>query len=193
MVKLFAFILFITTLPIYPVLYVLIKLSSPGPFIFRQKRMGKNKKIFTMYKFRTMIKNAEKLKEKYIDLNETSGPAFKIKNDPRYTKIGKILARSAIDELPQLIDIIKGEMTFVGPRPLPVNESQKIPKKYDARFSVLPGLTSPWVVEGSHRLSFSKWMRLDVEYTKNKNTWYDIKIIGKTIVLIIKSILTLYD
>lgn len=184
MTQLIGFILLMLTLPLYPIIFVAIKLNSPGPFIFRQKRMGKNKKIFTMYKFRTMVENAEDLKPKLKKFNEASGPVFKIRNDPRYTKVGKILTRSAIDELPQFVNIMKGEMAFVGPRPLPIDEAEQIPSKYEKRFSILPGLTSPWVVSGSHRLSFEKWMELDCDYAKNKNAKGDLIIILKTILLI---------
>lgn len=187
--KFFALTLLTITLPLYPLLFILIKSTSPGPFIFRQKRIGKDKKVFTMYKFRTMIENADALKPKLQSCNEAHSPTFKIYNDPRYTKIGKLLARTAIDEIPQLINIIKGEMSFVGPRPLPVAEAEQIPDKYTARFSILPGLTSPWVVKGGHKLTFEEWMRLDVKYTADKNIWYDIQIIFQTIITLAKVIL----
>ncbi len=187
MQRLFGVICLILTLPFYPIIFVAIKLNSPGPYIFQQKRMGKNKKIFTMYKFRTMVNNAEKLKIKYLTRNEADGPAFKIRNDPRYTKVGKLLAHLAIDELPQLLNVIRGEMAFVGPRPLPISEAKQIPKKYEVRFSVLPGLTSLWVIQGSHKLSFNKWMELDCEYVKIKNIWVDIVIVIQTMLLLIKS------
>ncbi len=153
--------------------------------------MGKGKKVFTIYKLRTMVKDAEKLKSKYLHLNETDGPVFKIRNDPRYTSIGRFLARTALDELPQLINIIKGEMAFVGPRPLPVEEARNVPKKYDARFSILPGLTSTWVIKGSHQLKFEQWMELDLKYVKNKTLWGDFEIILKTFFLIFKSLINI--
>lgn len=184
MQRILGLLLFILTLPLYPLLFIVIKLSSQGPFIFRQKRMGKDKKIFTMYKFRTMVENAEELKSKFNNLNEADGPVFKIRHDPRYTKIGKILTRTAIDELPQLVNIIKGEMAFVGPRPLPVAEARQVSEKYSLRFKVLPGLTSPWVIKGGHTLTFDQWMKLDITYTKNKNTKTDLIIIFKTILLL---------
>ena len=190
MSRLIAFFIFILTLPIYPALFLLIKFTSPGPFIFTQIRSGKNKKHFTMYKIRTMVKNAEELKTKYEKLNETDGPAFKIRNDPRYTTFGKVLAHTGLDELPQLINIIKGEMAFVGPRPLPISEAQNVPEKYSERFSVLPGLTSPWIIQGSHKLSFKTWMELDCQYVKNKNIKDDFIIILKTIIIILRSILS---
>lgn len=191
MQRIIALLFFFITLPLYPILFVLIKLSSPGPFIFRQKRIGKDKKIFTMYKFRTMVQNADKIKYKYAKLNEDDGPLFKIRNDPRYTKVGKFLAWSAIDELPQLINIIKGEMAFVGPRPFPVEEANKIPKKYDGRYEVLPGLTAPWVLEGFHKQSFEEWMESDLKYVKEKSVILDIMIILKTIKVLVGGLLNL--
>lgn len=174
------FLLLIST-PIWPLFYLSVKLTSSGPFIFKQKRMGKDKKTFTMYKIRTMPKNAENLKKKYQRLNEVDGPVFKIRNDPRYTKIGKILSHTALDELPQLVNVLKGEMALVGPRPLPVNEALKVPKKYQERFSVLPGITSLWIIKGAHRLNFEKWMELDLEYVKRRSLGYDIIIFTLTV------------
>jgi len=182
-----ALLLLIFSLPLYPFLFLAIKLSSKGPFIFSQNRMGKNRKPFRIYKFRTMHQNAEKIKFKYAKLNQSDGPTFKIYNDPRFTPIGRLLAHSALDELPQLFNIIKGDMAFVGPRPLPIEEANKVPKKYELRFSILPGLTSPWVIKGAHKLTFDTWMRLDIEYVSHKNIWYDSKIILLTGVFIIKS------
>ncbi len=153
---------------------------------FKQKRLGKDKKSFTMYKFRTMVDNAEDLKSKIYHLNEADGPVFKIRNDPRYTKVGKFLSHTGLDELPQLINVIKGEMALVGPRPLPVDEAKKIPKKYERRFSVLPGMTSPWIIKGAHRLTFKKWMELDLEYVKNKSIKYDLVVLEKTALTIFK-------
>ena len=167
-------------------MFFLVKLTSKGPFIFKQKRLGKDKKRFFIYKIRTMIENAEDLKSKIYHLNEADGPVFKVHNDPRYTKIGQWLAHTGLDELSQLINIIKGEMSFVGPRPLPVNEANKVPKIYERRFSVLPGLSSLWVVKGTDHSDFNKWMRLDLEYVKNRSFWYDIKIILQTAILILK-------
>lgn len=137
-----------------------------------------------------MAEGAEKMREKYKSLNEVKkGPVFKIYDDPRYTGIGKFFAHSALDELPQLVNIIKGEMSFVGPRPLPVYEATKIPKKYRDRFTVLPGMTSSWIVKGAHQLSFDQWMKLDLDYVKKASFWYDMSIIGPTILLTIQSII----
>lgn len=131
-----------------------------------------------------MVVDAENLKSKIQNLNEADGPVFKIRNDPRYTKFGYFLAHSGLDELLQLINIVKGEMAFIGPRPLPVEEAKKVPKKYERRFSVLPGISSLWVVEGTNHRDFNKWMMLDLEYVKKKSFWYDIKITIKTINLL---------
>ena len=186
--KLIAVILFILSLPLLIIFLFCVKLSSKGPFIFKQKRMGKDKKVFTMYKVRTMVWNAERLKKKYMKFNEIDGPVFKIKDDPRFTGFGKLLSYTGLDELPQLINIIKGEMAFVGPRPLPVIEALKVPKKYQKRFEVLPGVTSPWVLKGQHTLNFSKWMELDLKYIKNRSRVYDIRISLSTAFLILKLI-----
>lgn len=183
-----ALILFTLTLPFYPFLFIAIKLTSPGPFIFSQKRVGMGKKVFVMYKFRSMVENANNLKVKYKHLNELDGPFFKINKDPRLTWVGKIMVPLGIDELPQLINVMKGEMALVGPRPFPVDETVKIPEKYTDRYSVLPGITGLWVIRGSHKLTFEKWMELDIEYTKKKNIWYDIKIIFQTVVTLIKTL-----
>ncbi len=161
-------------------------MGESGQLIFSQKRAGKNKKPFTIYKLRTMIVGAENLKSKIKNLNEANGPVFKIYNDPRYTKLGTFLAHSGLDELPQFINVIKGEMDFVGPRPFPMKEAIKIPKKYERRFSVLPGMTSSWVTEGASHKSFDNWMKLDLDYVNKKSFLVDILIFVKTIFFITK-------
>lgn len=176
-----ALILLILLLPLLVVLYFVVKLTSRGPFIFKQIRAGKNKRQFIMYKIRTMVEGAEKLKYKYIKLNEADGPVFKIRQDPRYTKLGIWLAHSALDELPQLFNVLKGEMSLVGPRPLPQDEAEKIPLGYQQRFSVLPGMTSLWIIKGAHQLTFNQWMESDMEYLKRKSIFYDIKILLLTL------------
>ena len=140
-----------------------------------------------------MVVGAEDLRSKIYHLNEADSPVFKIKNDPRYTKFGRFLAHSGLDELPQLINIVKGEMVFVGPRPLPIEEAKKVPKKYYTRFSVLPGLSSLWVIKGTDHSDFDRWMKLDLEYVKDKSFWYDSKITIKTIWLLIKLLLKNYE
>lgn len=189
MQRLIALILLIILSPFLLVLFILVKLTSKGPFIFKQKRWGKDKKPFYIYKIRTMVEGAERMKRKIKDLNQAAGPVFKIYNDPRHTKIGHFLAHSGLDELPQLLNVVKGEMAFIGPRPLPVEEANKVPKKYERRFSVLPGISSLWVVEGTNHQDFDKWMRLDLEYVKKKSLWYNLKIAIKTIFLLLKLII----
>jgi len=184
--RLIAFILFILVSPVLFLLFLVMKATSPGPFVFRQKRIGKGKRIFIMYKIRSMKVGADKTQAKLKSRNEADGPVFKIKEDPRFTPLGRMLSRTGLDELLQFINIIRGEMSFVGPRPLPVVEARQIPKKWDARFTVNPGITSPWVVAGSHKLTFRQWMESDVRYVKEKSITYDLKVGFRTVVLIIR-------
>jgi len=187
--RILALLLLVLVMPFILLFFLLIKLTSPGPFIFKQKRAGKNKKPFILYKIRTMVGNAEDLRFKIYHLNEADGPVFKIHNDPRYTKIGKFLSHTGLDEILQLINVIKGEMDFVGPRPLPTYEANKLPKKYERRFSVLPGMTSPWLINGAHMIPFNQWMELDINYVKNKTLLGDFKIFIKTVIIVISLIL----
>lgn len=179
--KILSLLILVFLFPLILLFFLLIRLMSQGPFIFEQKRAGKNKKPFTLYKIRTMVVNAENIKSKISNLNEADGPVFKIKNDPRYTKIGKFLSHTGLDEIPQLINVIKGEMDFVGPRPLPVDEANKVPKKYERRFSILPGITSLWIIRGAHNLTFDQWMKLDMEYVVKKSISYDSEIFLTTL------------
>ncbi|MFC1711769.1 sugar transferase [Patescibacteria group bacterium] len=184
----FSLLILALTWPIFIVIAVFIKLSSPGPIIFKQKRVGKNGKTFTLYKFRTMIKNAQNQQKKYLKLNEADGPVFKINSDPRFINgLGKILARSGLDELPNIINVLKRDMSWVGPRPLPVNEAKKINQKIrKIRQSTLPGITSLWVISGAHKLTFTQWMKLDKQYLNKINLSTDISILLKTAQMIIK-------
>lgn len=187
--RVIAFILFIFCLPLLAILYFLVKRDSPGPFLFVQQRAGKGKKPFWIYKIRTMVNGAESLKPKVQKLNEIDGPVFKIRNDPRFTRIGKLLSHTALDEIPQLINIVQGTMTFVGPRPLPLNEAQNVPLAYVKRFTVLPGITSSWIVRGAHTLSFREWMRLDCQYVQKKTPLLDLQIIIQTSFLVVRFII----
>lgn len=166
--------------PILIVVAILIKIESKGPLIFSQERVGINNKKFKMYKFRSMVVNAEDMKEKLEKQNERKGPMFKIKNDPRVTTIGRFIRKTSIDELPQLINILKGEMSIVGPRPsLPKEVIQFEPWMLE-RLKVKPGLTCYWQVQGRDHIEFEDWMRLDVKYVKDRNFLLDIKLIFKT-------------
>lgn len=191
--KILSLLILIILTPFILLFFLLVRLTSQGPFIFKQKRAGKNKKPFTLYKIRTMVENADNLKSDIYHLNEAEEPVFKIRNDPRYTKIGRFLSHTGLDEAPQLVNIIKGEMDFVGPRPLPVEEAKKIPKKFEKRFSVLPGMTSSWIVRGAHNLTFAQWMQFDLEYTDKKSFIYDAKIFVKTFKIIISLIIKKND
>ena len=181
-----ALIILLLLLPLLGILYVLVKLTSRGCFIFKQKRMGKDMKIFTIYKIRTMIEGAEKLQNKYKELNQYNDPIFKIHEDPRYTTVGKFLAKAGLDEIPQLINILKGDMTIVGPRPLPISEGKKVPKRYIKRFKVLPGIIPPWLRVGSESLTTNLWLEEDLKYVKNKSLKYDSVLFLKGMMHLIK-------
>ncbi|MBS5950340.1 MAG: exopolysaccharide biosynthesis polyprenyl glycosylphosphotransferase [Clostridium sp.] len=166
--------------PIMLIVAILIKLESTGPVIFSQKRVGLNGKEFNMLKFRSMVQNAEELKEKLQKQNEMSGPMFKIKEDPRVTKVGRVIRKTSIDELPQLINILKGEMSLVGPRPSLPKEVAKFEPWMLERLNVKPGLTCYWQVSGRNNIDFEEWMKLDIKYVKDRNIGLDIKLIFKT-------------
>jgi lipopolysaccharide/colanic/teichoic acid biosynthesis glycosyltransferase len=161
---------------------IAIKLTSPGPIFFRQQRSGLNGKPFVMYKFRSMVSNAEQLKQELAVLNEMSGPVFKVSQDPRVTRVGRFLRKSSIDELPQLFNVLKFEMSLVGPRPLPVDEVKRFDDRaHRRRLSVKPGLTCTWQVSGrSDVRDFKEWVRMDLEYIDNWSLWLDHKILWRT-------------
>jgi exopolysaccharide biosynthesis polyprenyl glycosylphosphotransferase len=166
---------------------IAIKLTSPGPILFRQKRSGLNGQPFTMYKFRSMTTDAEQRKIELAALNEMSGPVFKVTNDPRITKIGKIIRKYSIDEFPQLFNVLKGEMSLVGPRPLPVDEVSRFDDfAHRRRLSVKPGLTCLWQIKGRNEVTdFKDWVRLDLEYIDNWSIWLDLKILWQTIPVVL--------
>lgn len=167
--------------PIIAIVACAVKVTSKGPIFFSQKRVGKNGELFEMYKFRSMVVNAEELKENLEDQNEMSGPMFKIKDDPRVTKVGKFIRKTSIDELPQLWNILKGDMSLVGPRPSLPKEVEQFDNWMFKRLSVRPGLTCYWQVSGRNNIDFEDWMKLDVKYVEERNIWIDIKLIFKTI------------
>ena len=167
--------------PLFIVIAIIIKATSKGPVFFSQKRVGKNGKEFDMYKFRSMVVNAEELKEKLASQNEMSGPMFKMKDDPRVTKVGKFIRKTSIDELPQLWNVFKGDMSLVGPRPSLPKEVAQFEEWMYKRLEVKPGLTCYWQVSGRNNIDFEDWMKLDVKYVDERSTWIDIKLIFKTI------------
>jgi exopolysaccharide biosynthesis polyprenyl glycosylphosphotransferase len=168
---------------LFVILAILIKLTSPGPVFFRQQRSGLNGSPFTLYKFRTMVTNAEQFKHELEAMNEMSGPVFKVTNDPRVTPFGKWLRRYSLDELPQLFNVLRTEMSLVGPRPLPVDEVKRFENlAHRRRLSVKPGLTCLWQISGRNQISdFKDWVRLDLEYIDNWSLWLDLKILVRTI------------
>jgi exopolysaccharide biosynthesis polyprenyl glycosylphosphotransferase len=181
-----ACLLLILTLPVTIVAAIAVKLTSPGPVLFVQARVGYNKRIFDLYKFRTMVVDAEKMQRKLETSNEMDGPVFKIEDDPRITKIGRWLRKTSIDELPQLYNVIRGDMSLVGPRPLPVRDYNGFKKDWQRRrFSVRPGLTCLWQINGRNHTSFEDWMKLDMQYIDNWTLFGDMKILVQTIPVVI--------
>ncbi len=172
--------------PIFLIIGFIIFFTDGWPVIFSQKRVGKDGKVFVMYKFRTMVRDAESLKRKYLKLNEVDGPVFKIKDDPRFVGVGKRLARSGLDELPQLWNVLKGEMSLVGPRPLPVDEAKSLTKEQRKRHLIRPGITSTWVVEGAHYLTFHQWNKKDHDYIQRANLRTDISVLVESLFLVVK-------
>lgn len=166
---------------------VLIKLTSPGPIFFSQKRIGQNKRKFVIYKFRTMAVDAEERMKQLEHLNEVSGPVFKIKHDPRITPVGSFLRKTSIDELPQLFNVLKGDMSLVGPRPLPIRDYEGFSEDWHRRrFSVRPGITCLWQVNGRSSIPFEQWMELDMQYIDKWSLWLDLKILAQTIPAVLK-------
>ncbi len=170
----------IVLIPIFLLVAILIRLESKGNPIFSQERVGKDGKKFKMYKFRSMVANAEELKDKLYCENEICGPMFKMKKDPRITKIGRFIRKTSIDELPQLFNVLRGEMSLVGPRPSLPKEVIKFEDWMMDRLSVKPGLTCYWQVSGRSDIGFVEWMRLDVKYVEERNTLIDMKLVFKT-------------
>jgi exopolysaccharide biosynthesis polyprenyl glycosylphosphotransferase len=174
-------------LPILISVAIAIKISSPGSVLFLQERIGLNKRRFNIYKFRTMVPNAERLIETLREHNETDGPTFKMKSDPRITPIGRFLRKSSLDELPQLFNVLKGDMSLVGPRPLPVRDYQGFNGDWQRRrFSIKPGITCLWQINGRSGITFNQWMLLDLKYLDEWSLWLDMKILAKTLPAVLK-------
>jgi lipopolysaccharide/colanic/teichoic acid biosynthesis glycosyltransferase len=168
--------------PLLLVIAVLIRLTSPGPILFTQERFGYQKRRFTMYKFRSMVIGAEHALGDLESQNEVGGPVFKMSNDPRVTRLGSFLRKTSIDELPQLFNVLRGDMSLVGPRPLSTRDVSRFDEPWlMRRFSVLPGLTCIWQVSGRSMLSFNEWISLDLEYIDNWTLLLDLEILARTI------------
>jgi exopolysaccharide biosynthesis polyprenyl glycosylphosphotransferase len=178
-----AFFALLVSALFFLVVALFIKLTSPGPVFFRQKRCGLNGQPFTMLKFRSMVSDAEQHKSELEALNEMDGPVFKVTNDPRVTRVGRFLRKWSIDEWPQLINVLRGEMSLVGPRPLPVDEVNRFDNlSHRRRLSVKPGLTCLWQISGRNNVrDFKDWVRLDLEYIDNWSLWLDFKILCRTV------------
>jgi lipopolysaccharide/colanic/teichoic acid biosynthesis glycosyltransferase len=172
--------------PLFLLVGVLVKLTSRGPVFFVQERAGRNGHPFRLCKFRSMVMGADRLRGELLHLNEVDGPAFKVTNDPRVTLVGRILRRLSLDELPQLWNILKGDMSIVGPRPLPVGEARACERWQRRRLSMRPGLTCLWQINGrSHIRRFDDWARLDLEYIDNWSLSLDMHILVKTVPAVI--------
>lgn len=183
-----ATLLLVLVSPLLLLLALLVKFTSPGPILFRQQRSGVNGAPFTIYKFRTMTTNADQMKHELAAMNEMSGPVFKITDDPRVTRIGKWLRKWSLDELPQLFNVVRGEMSLVGPRPLPVDEVKRFSDlAHRRRLSVKPGLTCLWQIQGRNQISdFKEWVRLDLEYIDNWSFWLDLRILLQTLPAVLR-------
>lgn len=179
-------ILLVFVSPILIITAISIKLDSKGPVLYRQQRIGKNGQMLHMFKFRSMIVNADEQKELLDAQNEADGPVFKIKNDPRVTKVGRFIRKYSIDELPQLFNVLKGEMSLVGPRPPVPSEVEKYGDWEWRRLEVVPGITGLWQVSGRSDLSFQQWVNLDVYYIENWSLVLDLKILLKTVPTVLK-------
>jgi lipopolysaccharide/colanic/teichoic acid biosynthesis glycosyltransferase len=171
----------IVTAPLLVAIAVVIKLTSPGPVIFDQHRAGLGGRQFRIYKFRTMVMDAERHKAELRAQSEQDGPAFKIKHDPRITPVGRLLRSTSLDELPQLWNVLMGHMSLVGPRPLPMEESDACNAWHRVRLDVTPGITCIWQVRGRSRVTFVEWMRMDMSYIRRRSAWMDLKILIATI------------
>ncbi len=182
-----AAILIVLLSPVFIGVALLVKFTSPGPILFVQERIGLNKRKFRLLKFRTMVVNAEEIQASLEELNEAEGPVFKIDQDPRITPCGKFLRRTSLDELPQLFNVLWGNMSLVGPRPLPLRDYIGFSKDWHRRrFSVRPGITCIWQVSGRSSITFERWMELDMEYIKHWSLWLDFKILMATVSAVVK-------
>jgi lipopolysaccharide/colanic/teichoic acid biosynthesis glycosyltransferase len=171
----------VVALPVFLILAALIKLGSPGPVFFRQLRTGRGGVPFLIYKFRSMVVDAEVRKRELLSHNEQDGPAFKIAADPRVTRLGRFLRSTSLDELPQLWNVLRGDMSLVGPRPLPCDESNSCLEWQRRRLDVTPGLTGIWQVRGRGEATFNEWVRMDLEYIEHRSMWQDVRILAATV------------
>jgi len=174
-------------LPLFLVIAIAILVTSEGPVFFKQTRLGLGKRQFEIYKFRTMVVNASEMMKQLEHLNETGGPTFKLKNDPRITPVGAFLRKTSLDELPQMINVLIGDMSMVGPRPLPLRDYAGFSDdRHRRRFSVKPGITCLWQVMGRSNIRFEQWMALDSQYIDQRTFWLDMKILLQTLPAVLR-------
>ena len=179
--------LLVVLAPLFALVALLVRMDSPGPVFFTQERIGLNKRRFRLIKFRTMMDGADQQQSQLEHLNEAQGPVFKIKSDPRVTRLGRFLRRCSIDELPQLLNVLRGDMSLVGPRPLPLRDVERIDvSSHKRRFSIKPGITCLWQVNGRSNIGFEDWVRLDLEYIDKWSLGLDAQILLKTIPAVLK-------
>jgi exopolysaccharide biosynthesis polyprenyl glycosylphosphotransferase len=171
--------------PLFLLVAVLIKLDSKGPVFYRQERVGKNGKRFMIYKFRSMVADAERVQAELLDRNEAEGPIFKMRHDPRITRVGAVIRKTSIDELPQLINVVLGHMSLVGPRPPIPKEVAQYEEWQKERLSTTPGITGLWQISGRSDLTFEEMVKWDIYYIHNWSLWLDIKILLKTVPVVL--------
>lgn len=167
--------------PVIIITAIAVFVDDPGPVLFFQERNGLNGKVFKIWKFRSMCKNASELRANMDDQNQLDGPAFKIKDDPRVTKVGRFIRKYSLDELPQLVNVLMGTMSFVGPRPLVTYETERLSECHKQRMMVKPGITCYWQISGRSELSFEEWMELDFKYINEQSVPVDLLILFKTL------------
>lgn len=177
----FGSLILLLVAPVVPLLGAMIRLDSPGEILYRQTRVGRGGKRFTFYKFRSMYAGADQRRDELSGLNEQAGPIFKMRDDPRITTVGRFLRRSSLDEIPQILNVLKGDMSIVGPRPaLPAEVARYEPWQL-RRLDAKPGLTCLWQISGRSHIGFDEWMRLDLEYLRTRSLRTDLVILAKTI------------
>jgi len=180
--SIFIILLLFFSLPVLFLISIIVLVFSGSPIIYRQKRIGLKEKPFIIYKFRTMIQGADKLQKKYLKKNEVQTPVFKIHNDPRFTSVGRFLSHTGLDELPQLWNVLRGDMALFGPRPLPVFEASALQSWQRQRHCIKPGILSPWVLDGYHTRTFDEWMHDDCAYVQRKCFMYDARLFFRSVV-----------
>jgi exopolysaccharide biosynthesis polyprenyl glycosylphosphotransferase len=174
-------VVLVVGLPLWIAIALAVKLSSPGPVFYRDRRVGLGEREFDMLKFRTMVADAAEQQRELERANEVGGALFKIRDDPRITSVGRLLRRFSIDEIPQVLNVLRGEMSLVGPRPLPVRDYLLLEDWHRRRYRVLPGMTGLWQISGRSSLTFDDLVRLDFHYLENWSVWLDITILAKTV------------